>query len=359
VAASRVRFNPLHSLAAEASFMATPPFDVESLSQALSADAPAGPDLEYDPAFAALELAGAGKPERQYGDKVYAAEPPDWLRVHEQALALAQRTRDLRVAMWLLRSAARLHGLAGAAAGLQLLARLLSGLWEHVYPLLDASEGNDPTMRLSALAPAWTHEAVLDDLRAASLVPVRGSLTLRQLELGLGRAEPHGDESVPTEAGVTQALQGLLAGHGDLAPLALAAQAAADAMASTLGERLDSSHAMDVLPLQKLLKVLTGAIAALSHSDERSAGADDAGAAPAGSGGVRAAAGAIASRADAVRELERVCEWIERHEPSNPAPILIRRAQRLMNKSFMEIMRDLAPGGLSEIQNLAGPEAQA
>lgn len=337
--------------------MATLPFDVESLSQALSAEAPAGPDLEYDPAFAALELAGAGKPERQYGDKVYAAEPPDWLQVHEQALALAQRTRDLRVALWLLRSAARLHGLAGASAGLQLVAGLLAGLWDHVYPQLDASEGNDPTMRLSALAPIWTHEAVLDDLRAASLVPVRGSLTLRQLELGLGRAEPHGDEPVPTETGVTQALQGLLAGHAELAPLAQAAQAAADSVAATLGERLDSTHAADVVPLQKLLKVLTAAIAALSRGSEAETGGEAE--APPSGGGPRAPAGAIASRADAVRELERVCEWIERHEPSNPAPILIRRAQRLMNKGFMEIMRDLAPGGLAEIQNLAGPEAQA
>jgi type VI secretion system protein ImpA len=58
-----------------------------------------------------------------------------------------------------------------------------------------------------------------------------------------------------------------------------------------------------------------------------------------------------------VRQLDRICEWIERHEPTNPAPILIRRAQRLMNKSFMEIMRDLAPDGVAQIENLAGPEA--
>ena len=74
---------------------------------------------------------------------------------------------------------------------------------------------------------------------------------------------------------------------------------------------------------------------------------------PAAAGGA-AAVGAIASRADVVRTLERACEWIERHEPSNPAPLLIRRAQRLMSKNFMEIMRDLAPDGLDQIQRLAG-----
>ena len=33
-------------------------------------------------------------------------------------------------------------------------------------------------------------------------------------------------------------------------------------------------------------------------------------------------AGVIASRDDAMRALQRVCEWIELNEPSNPAPLL-------------------------------------
>ena len=64
--------------------------------------------------------------------------------------------------------------------------------------------------------------------------------------------------------------------------------------------------------------------------------------------------GASASRDDAIRTLERVCEWIERHEPSNPAPLLIRRAQRLMRKNFFEIIRDLAPDGLDAVERIAG-----
>jgi len=53
--------------------------------------------------------------------------------------------------------------------------------------------------------------------------------------------------------------------------------------------------------------------------------------------------------------LQRVSEWIERNEPSNPAPLLIQRAQRLMKKNFMEIIRDLVPEGLGQIEKLAGP----
>ena len=67
-----------------------------------------------------------------------------------------------------------------------------------------------------------------------------------------------------------------------------------------------------------------------------------------------AAPGSIRTREDVVRTLDRVCDWIEKNEPTNPAPLLIRRAQRLMSKSFLDIIRDLAPDGLSQIENLAG-----
>jgi len=55
-----------------------------------------------------------------------------------------------------------------------------------------------------------------------------------------------------------------------------------------------------------------------------------------------------------VRELERICAWIEHNQPSNPAPLLIRRAQRLINMSFMDIIRDMAPDSVSQVERLAG-----
>jgi type VI secretion system protein ImpA len=54
--------------------------------------------------------------------------------------------------------------------------------------------------------------------------------------------------------------------------------------------------------------------------------------------------------------LENVCKFIEQSEPSNPAPLFIRRAQRLLSRSFLEIIQDLAPDSLGQIQKLAGIE---
>ena len=337
------------------------PFDVETLLQPLGEADESGVDRAYEAPFAALDQAVAGKPERQYGEKVYPAEPPDWPSVYEQALALAGSTRDLRVGIWVLRSATRLHGLAGAAAGLLLLNGLLERLWPSVHPQLDASDADDPTMRLNALMPLTAADAVLADLRSAALGSARGSLTLRELELGLRRAEPLPGEVVPTEAGVRAALTELGLRQPELPELAAAALRATEGIEATLTQRVGAALAPELTPVLRLTKMLEAAVSGQPDAFDSAAPGDEEGEKEraglrgpegAGSGGIR-------SRADAIRELDRVCAWLEQHEPANPAPLLIRRAQRLMNKSFMEIIRDLAPDGVAQIENLAGPDGSA
>lgn len=347
--------------------MAADPIDVESLLVPLEGDSPCGPDLEYDPTFQALEQAAAGKPERQYGDKTYPAEPPDWRTVHHHAAELAQRTRDLRVAVWLTRAETNLNGLPGAVHGLQLVQGLLERHWAHVHPRLDADDDNDPTMRLNAVLPLYAPEAVPADLRAAALAPVRGALRLRDLELGLGGGAPFGDEAVPTEAGVLQALAELQRDHPQTAQTLEAAASAAGAVDAALRAGV-GARAPEAAPLLRLLGVGPSALARLrgeagasdAASGTASAGADDARQMPDSTGAASGpGSGAIRNRADASRELERVCQWLERHEPSNPAPLLIRRAQRLMNMSFVDIVREMAPGGLEQVEIIVGPHAQS
>ena len=88
-------------------------------------------------------------------------------------------------------------------------------------------------------------------------------------------------------------------------------------------------------------RALGGAVDAAAANQESPA--------PAGS-----ASGEIRSRDDALRQLDRGREFIERTEPANPAPLLIRRAQRLMRKTFVEIIEDLTPDSLGTIKSIAG-----
>ena len=60
----------------------------------------------------------------------------------------------------------------------------------------------------------------------------------------------------------------------------------------------------------------------------------------------------VTTRADALRLLELACQYYRRYEPSSPLPLLLERALRLAEKNFLEILRDLAPDGVMQAQNV-------
>jgi type VI secretion system protein ImpA len=336
--------------------------DLGSLVPALSEAAPCGEDLEYDPQFLEMELAGSGKPEQQYGATLIPAKPPDWPVVLELASSLAQRTHDIRVAMWQLRAGARLGGWAGAVEGLRLLQGLLAQHWEHVHPQLDAANGNSPLLRLSSLAPLTPQEnpypappLVLGDLREARLLPGdRNSPSIRDIELGMRAADPLAGELAPTETGILAAVRALLAKHDGLAHQMTAALQAVDGIVETLTRHLPASDRPDLTQVRKLLEAVARAAQRASGNTVLTGDGIGSSMVPIASGSAVAVGGTVNSRADVSRAIDQLCDWLERTEPSHPAPLLLRRAQRLLNKNFLEIIRDIAPDGTDQVVRLAG-----
>jgi type VI secretion system protein ImpA len=64
--------------------------------------------------------------------------------------------------------------------------------------------------------------------------------------------------------------------------------------------------------------------------------------------------GVIHGRADVVRVLDKICEYYSVNEPSSPIPLLLRRAQRLVEKSFLEILEDMVPDGVKQAKIVSG-----
>jgi type VI secretion system protein ImpA len=64
--------------------------------------------------------------------------------------------------------------------------------------------------------------------------------------------------------------------------------------------------------------------------------------------------GEIASRDDVVRALEKICDYYARHEPSSPLPLLLQRCKRLATMSFIEIVKEMVPDGMSQVEIIAG-----
>ena len=316
---------------------------------------PCGPNLEHDLSFFALEEAARGKAEQRVGDAVKPGEDPNWPKVVELAQGLLLRTKDLRIAVHLTRALARTDGIAGLATGLGLIQGLLERYWDQVHPLLEADRGDDPTERLNALAALVDPEAVVKDLRDAYLVNSRehGQLQARDVEITLGRlapSQPPGLRAAKPLGQIHAQIVAAFASDRTVPSALLKARERVLAIQASVVDHVGAAGAIDLKPLaqplESLLEVCDVALGPRVAARDAASQPTD---------GTRPAVGGqISTRDEAVRILDLVCSYLERHEPSNPAPLLIRRAQRLMTKNFVEIVRDLMPDSLSNLERLAG-----
>ena len=71
-----------------------------------------------------------------------------------------------------------------------------------------------------------------------------------------------------------------------------------------------------------------------------------------------ALSGEIRSREDVVRAIDKICAYYARFEPTSPLPLLLDRCKRLVSSSFLDIIRDLAPDSVSQVERLAGKKPE-
>lgn len=326
--------------------------------------APCGPDLEYDNDFLALSQAAAGKPETQFE----AAVPPDWRDVRERCEALMQRTRDLRIAVTWVRACLHLEGFVALAEGLRLLHGLLDTFWDTLHPLPDPDDG-DPYARMNALAVLRESEGAVGDVRRAVLFSQRGlgEVRVRAVEVALGLMTAREGEPSFSRDQLQQILVAAVAQDAALSQRPAQALAQLKSLAALVNDKAGTEAAPDFKPLQSIVHMLVGVMpaAVTSAADEAEAadaatdGAADGGAEAGGGAGNAGAArrglsGSVTTRDDAVRAIDMVCEFLERTEPTNPAPLLLRRARRMINRNFLQLMKELAPDALAEVARVMG-----
>ena len=351
------------------------PLDVTGLAP-ISDEAPAGANLELDPEFGELERAAQGKPEVQYGNTIEPAVPPDWKETASIAEALMQRTHDLRVMTHLAIARLHLDGLPGFARVVRLIRHQLESEWPYVHPQLDPEDDNDPMQRSNAVLRLQDPARVLRTMRDLPLAttPRTGPVSWRDIAVMNGAIEPEPNKEKVTEAIVLAAFR-----ECDQGRLAAVREAVDDliadvpAISNTFDTQAGPATGPDYEQLTKLLREIqrdlkryenTGEAAAASVEDVPMA---EAAHGPALAGGDRAAPRGFASimaitalsrREEALHALELAASYYRTQEPSSPLPLLIDRAKRLAGMEFMDILRDLAPDGLSQAQTITGTSAE-
>ena len=315
----------------------------------LGPEEPCGPDLEYDPL--SLELRDAtGKPESQFGP----GEPPNWSRVAELSESLFERTRDLRVALLWGRAKLNVDGFAALPAVLELFGGLLGEFWDHLHPLPDADDP-DALSRLSVIGGLDKLDSLLGDIRNARLssdARLQG-LRVRDVEVALSKLSPRADETPRTVGQI----QGML-GDAIEASAALTAQtdgglAALKRIETLMNERFGVGKGVDLSAARSMLTSVKSMLpAATSQAAEAVSAGVGTAAAPAAA--PRSGVHSVETRQDAIRAIELVCAYLERSEPTNPAQLLLRRAARVIDKNFVQLVRELAPDAVKDVARIMG-----
>jgi len=361
--------------------------DVESLTAPISSDAPSGQNLEYDPEFAEMERAAQGTPEQQYGSTIIEGKEPEWDEVAKSANSLLKRTHDLRVVLYLARSSLKSSGWPAFRDSLNVLRSFVVDFWENVHPQLDPDDDLDPTTRVNTIATLCDNGATLNLLRTVPIVSSRaaGQFSRRDIAYATGELPfPGSADAKPKTSLIDAAFADC-----DLDQLKKNTQAVTDAVEyvkeieKSLTKQVGAGNARSLDPA---VKELDGIRKILLERLSRRGGSLDSDAPPAAAGDNdvdvdvdvdsddEPSAGSsrggrntavrrdwnedIDSREDAIKVLEKVIRYFENYEPSSPLPLLLRRAMRLSTKSFLEILRDISPDGLSQAETLGGMSSE-
>jgi type VI secretion system protein ImpA len=337
--------------------------DVETLLAPISEQEPCGPNLEYDDVFTSFEQAARGKAEQQYGDTIIPAEEPDWREVRRLGRDLVTRTKDLRIGCMLARGLLETDGFSGFAEALALVRGYLERYWTAMHPRLDPEDDNDPTLRVNTISSLTDQATTIRTLRMRPMVSARaiGQFSLRDMAVATGEIPASPGEEPPKQSTIEAAF--LECDLDQLKSETAAVReclACAESIEAVVTDQVGAANAVSMeglrTTLQEMLVVMDEYVSRREPVSEDATGGQGGtpGVATDGAPSAGRLSGEVRSRQDVLTALDRICQYYERNEPSSPVPLLLKRAKRLASKNFLEIVRDLTPDAVSQIEALGG-----
>lgn len=340
--------------------------DLIALLNEVSSDKPCGEYLEYDPAYLELGKNIQGKPEDPItGEK---AQPPNWRDIQKQALAILQQSKDIQIVMYLLRALINVEGVVGFRDGLSLLLGLLDKYWEHIHPVLDPEDNLDPTARVNILEELSNFESVLWPLTLSVLVDskVAGRYSLRDFHIATDKVDAPAGTVKPELSMIKAAFldapeDALLATYHAISESVSIVQQ----LEILVADRVGVGNTPDFSGLVSLLKEMrhvieqyaeTRLVGQAAVSEDESQNADDSAGVTADESRQRTGVSGIRSRQDVVKALDLICQYYAECEPSSPVPILLRRVKFLATSDFTQIVQNLMPDALAQLQLIKGPD---
>lgn len=302
-----------------------------------------------------------------------ASPPQEWREVVRLGTdILTTRGKDLEVAGFMVQGLVRLYGMAGLAAGIQLLDGMVDRYWTTAYPAPEDDLTWDEQQEyrgdlIGGLSGKDGDGTIMQPLRTLALFR-RPDGTPATLHLwGQAEAVEKITDSEKREELQAKGMPGIgtLTGEGradaaTLRRIGLGARHAREAW-QALGGKLDELLGRNAPSMRRVAEVLgrieevAGAI--LGPLEEHSGGTEDNidGSADVEEGGAALVAGtgggagpgsggrAIRTRDDVIRQIEEAAEWFRRMEPHSPLAFTLTDAARRARLPLPALLEEVLP----------------
>ena len=362
---------------------------LDRLLAPIPGDNPSGIELRHDPDFQRLtDALNQPMPDVDV--------PTDWGVILSDAKDLAKRGRDLRLLVIISQAEFHTGGFDGLASALDLMATSIKEFWETIHPGLrglsgqpDSALGRKNSLRQlenakDGLAGDVLRSTVFSvrgfgDVTGAQLASASMSVAdaLASAPKGLGAQEKANlqSEHETLMTSVQGAARDLFKQDEDqFSVLRSGLEAALTALENLEAAVTGMLQEKAPFTLPKLTKAFRGMKETLAKAEKdieaenreaRANGtAEDSGKlaetktspppqTPSKLNG-SAMPDHLNSRQDVARALDLIVDFYERTEPSSPIPHLARRMQKMVPMNFVELMEEIAPGGLKDFKNAAG-----
>jgi type VI secretion system protein ImpA len=342
-------------------------FTAEQLLIPISDSRPSGEDLSFSSDLDAIALARKfDDPSLDQGEWVTDLKEADWDFVVKRCAALlTEKSKDLRLAVWLTEAAAKQHHLRGLAEGYRLLTGLFEQYWDMgLYP---EAEDGDNDQRIGNLS--WILARTRTLVRELPLTEGRTAYSTIDFEYARKRASAEGEgaqQSAPKLADMEAAKRGNSPQFN--AKFVADAQYCMDALlkleqvsdAKLGADSPGFSAARDAV--QSMLHAMPsskngGPSAQPDGSQEAQIHADHAGdSVPVQQQRDSGPSGPIRSRAQAIAQLRAVAKFFRDTEPHSPVSYFAEKAANAGEQDLHTWLRSVIKdeGSLSHIEELLG-----
>lgn len=350
--------------------------DYSAVTAPLSEELACGPDLEAECDDDFLNYIAAAEGRLPASFFAFSRESIDLKAEMETISELLGRARDIRLLVLAAKFSILSGDLVGFADAVEAIGYFLEHHWAEVHP---RGTDGDFALRRVQIESLDEMPSVALPLQYAPLARDRrhGVISLRGQLIATGEVQAREGEAVLDAATIheallkTEDLDGLKSRYDAVCRLEQALKAISERYMEETG--YTDSLAFERLPLltHKIRDLLEGPLGERDPASTMppvaaggsAAGAEATGAVPTGTDAPVAEPGVhiwLESLDEAVSALKVAESYFADQEPSNPCILLIRQAQQLVGKSFIEAMQLLVPGRLETATlQLGGSQALA